>query len=205
MVLILLLLPLWRIPSTATQTPVIFADEVTAGAGETVDIAIRLRDNPGIASLKLTVTFDEALTLNSVSYNNQIGGMTMIPQHLTSPLILNWLSPTTDVAGDWTFVTLSFTVDDDALPGSYYITLTYSAEDVYNVKEEDVNFAIRDGAVTVHGNQTPTVTPSTDQVDSGNVEAGDNAIVFVPALMFISLICAVILSVDRRKNKHHTK
>lgn len=201
--LLLLLLPQLISSVHAAQVPTISVDAINAEAGDTVEVAIRLRHNPGISSLKVTVIFDDVLTLSSVSYNAQIDGMTMQPQHLASPLTLNWISPMADAVGDWTFAIMSFTVSDDALPGSYPITLTYNAEDVYNVKEEDVTFAIENGSVTVHGTQATTAFQSTELPDPDNVPAGDRAPMVIPALMFLCLSCAAVLTVIRRKNKRH--
>ena len=49
--------------------PTFVTNSVTASAGEEVEITIGLKNNPGIASIKLSVVFPEELILNKVTYN----------------------------------------------------------------------------------------------------------------------------------------
>lgn len=122
-----------------------------ASAGESVDITISVRNNPGIASAKLEVAFDDGLTLNSVVYNADMGGMTMQPGTLTSPVILNWLDFAGNFNGDAVFATLNFTVADHASAGDYSIRVSYEEDNVYNIAEDNIYFYASNGAVTVVG------------------------------------------------------
>ena len=145
-------------PVHAVETaPTFVVDSVTAEAGETVNVTISVKNNPGIASIKLSVTYDEALTLNSITYNTAIGGMSQQPQSKASPVTLNWFNGAADSTGDWVFATLSFTVNANAAIGDYDVSVTYEADNVYNIAEENVDFAIENGKVEVicgHKNTT---------------------------------------------------
>lgn len=131
--------------------PAFVVAQVSANAGEDVDVAISLENNPGIASAKLTVVFDDGLTLTGVTYNEDMGGMSMPPSGLTSPVILNWLDFEGNFTGDAVFATLHFTVADTAESGAYSIEVTYEADNVYNIAEDNVYFHVSNGAVTVEG------------------------------------------------------
>ena len=147
--LLVMAITLLIIPVNAEAEPAFVVEQVTAAPGETVDVTISVKNNPGIASIKLAVTFDDALTLNSVTYNNAIGGMFMQPQQMTSPATLNWFNGTANTNGDWVFATLSFTVSADAQEGECPIEITYQPNNIYNIAEENLAFGIENGAVKV--------------------------------------------------------
>ena len=122
----------------------------TAKKGETKDITISMVNNPGVASLKLSVAFPSDLTLNSVTYNDAgLGGQSQAPAKLTSPATLNWFNGGANTNGDMVYATLSFTVASDATEGDKAIEISYQQDNVYNIDEEDVVFAIENGKITV--------------------------------------------------------
>ena len=133
-----------------TQSPTIEVESKKARPGSTVDVDIAIKNNPGIASLKTKVSFDTGLTLTAVTYNNEIGGMSLNPQRKTSPVTLNWYNGAENSEGDWIFATLTFTVDETANAGTEYnIIPTYNADDVYNIDEENINFNVVNGKITI--------------------------------------------------------
>ena len=127
------------------------ADEVVIKKGTTsVAINIALKANPGIASVKLNVEFDETvLTLQKASYNTSIGGQAQRPQNTHSPLILNWFNGVDNSYGDFVFVTLYFNISENATAGSYDIKLSYNENDVYNIEETNIDATIFNGKITI--------------------------------------------------------
>ncbi len=122
----------------------------SAAPGESVTVTIALKNNPGIASLKLRVSYGNILTLTNISYNTAIGGMSQQPQTMTSPVILNWFNGVADSTGDWTFATLTFVVSENAEAGDIAdITICYNADDVYNIADQNVTFAVVNGTIEV--------------------------------------------------------
>ena len=81
-------------------------------------------------------------------YNLSIGGQSLPPASMTSPAKLTWISPLANVSGDFIFVTLEFTVAEDAT-GELPITITYNPDDVYDMTEENIDFDIINGAINV--------------------------------------------------------
>ena len=130
--------------------PQFVASSETAKRGETVEVTVALQNNPGIASMILSVTFDnEALVLTEVVYNTSIGGQTVQPQNMNSPVKLYWINGLADAEGDFVLATLKFTVKSDASIGDHNITLNYNADDVYDITETNLPFEIVNGKVTV--------------------------------------------------------
>lgn len=136
--------------ASAAGDPTLAISSATATKGETKDITIDIVNNPGVASIKLEVTFPSDLTLTAVAYNNAgLGGMSQAPQKLTSPVTLNWFNGGADTNGDMNYATLTFKVADDAATGDKDITATYEQRNVYNIAEQDVVFTITNGKITV--------------------------------------------------------
>ena len=121
-----------------------------AKRGDTIEVTVALKNNPGIASIILAVAFDsDALTLTEVVYNTSIGGQTVPPYSANSPIKLYWINGFADAEGDFVLATLKFTVKSNAPAGDYYIALSYNADDVYDISETNLPFEIVNGKVTV--------------------------------------------------------
>lgn len=137
-------------PSRTDSAPAFVISDVTVSAGQkNVPVTIAVRNNPGIASIGMTVRFPNQLKLASVVYSSDIGGESIQPGSLASPLKLVWVSPFSDVAGDWVFVTLSFDVDAAAKAGTQNISISYDPDDVYDLAETNIAFATVGGSVTI--------------------------------------------------------
>lgn len=72
----------------------------------------------------------------------------MSSEHMTSPVKLTWISPLANVSGDFTFVTLEFTVAEDAT-GNLPIEITYNPDDVYDMTEENIEFDVINGSINI--------------------------------------------------------
>ena len=130
--------------------PTFVVQTTEAKAGDTnVTITISVVNNTKLASIGMVVNYDKSLILTGITYNQEIGGYSMPPANMNSPIELTWVSPVADVSIEsFTFVTLTFTVDSDAL-GKLPITITYNPDDVYDMTEENINFDIINGAINV--------------------------------------------------------
>ena len=151
-------------------TPEIGVDQVTAPKGGTASVKIALKRNPGIASLKLRVSFDADLSLKSITYNSAWGGDSQQPQTMNSPVTLNWYNGAGNTNGDMVFATLVFEVSDEAAIGEHPITVTYHPNDVYNIAEENIQFAVINGGITV--NDVPAEGLMQLSVGSATTRAG---------------------------------
>lgn len=138
------------IPVIAISNATFEVQTVTAKAGEKdVEVTISTKGSPGITSTKLTVAFGDSLTLTNVTYGTDINGNFVKPKNMTSPIILNWANGLEDFSGDYVFATLSFQVSENAEAGLCPITVTYDPDDVYNVDEVNVDFAVQNGGVQI--------------------------------------------------------
>ena len=140
------------ISSFAAGEPTFEVSSASAAVGDTVNVNITIKNNPGIASAKLAVSFDGQLKLEKIDYGKKLSGGAE-PQKLISPVTLNWISYTSELKDDAVFATLTFTVLKDAKEGEHKIELSYNPEDVYNKAEKNVNFKTVAGVITVSGSE----------------------------------------------------
>lgn len=134
-----------------TDPMIIQVTEKIASAGSTVDVEILLKNNPGVSSIGLDVSYDSSLlSLENVSYNNEMGGSTQSSSLDKNPATLIWINPTADFVEDVTFATLTFKVNEKAKDNDISnISITYDEENIYNLKENNINCEVVNGKITV--------------------------------------------------------
>ncbi|MBE6534676.1 MAG: hypothetical protein E7678_06915, partial [Ruminococcaceae bacterium] len=138
----------------APTAPTIVVDSKNAVIGENVKINVNLKNNPGITSARVTVTYDPSiLKLEDVLYNTSIGGQAVDPENIDSingSLILYWADGFNNMSEDCAFATLTFRVSDTAATGSSTtVSVSYDSEDIYDVTETNVTFAVVSGDITI--------------------------------------------------------
>ena len=140
----------------STGTMVATFDQVSALVGETAQVKLTLKNNPGITSFKLAVKWDaDFLTLEGIDYNSALGGMSIPPASSTSPAYIQWVSGTSNVDLNGVFATLKFKVSEDA-PANALATITadFDPDDICKLvkngdtyDEENVPTTIVSGSV----------------------------------------------------------
>ena len=135
----------------ATTSPVIVVSSTSAKAGDSVDVEICLRNNPGIATAILKANYDSSvLTLNSFEYGSLFQSGGEAPQNLNSPVTLAWSSSEGNISGDVTYAVLHFTAAADTQAGSTTsVEVSYADSDIINLDENDVEFQIISGTVLI--------------------------------------------------------
>ena len=139
-----------KIENSDTVAKIIVSNHEVAANG-TIKVTISIKENPGVASIILQIAYDNSLlTLTSVEYNSTIGGQTVNPSNLSSPVTLYWINAFENMSGDVVFATLTFKADENSMVGaSSNIVISYNAEDIYNIDEENVSLDIQNGTVTI--------------------------------------------------------
>ncbi len=135
------------------KTVDLYVDTVTAMPEESVRINIRLENNPGLASLKLDVAYDDFLTLETVAFDPAFGAYVLAPTPYTDPQTLSFISPLSEVGADGIFATLTFRISADA-PDNYTarITVDCDEENVFDGELSPVGVNVHNGAVEIiHG------------------------------------------------------
>lgn len=117
--------------------PTITVDNVTANAGDTVSVAVRLKNNPGITSADLFISYDNT-RLQLLSYAEKDFANLSCGSVNDQPIAVRWQGATNN--GE-TFLTLTFRVNDAAPLGAIPITIEGNYANVL--------FNVANGAVTV--------------------------------------------------------
>ncbi len=134
------------------DAPQIYIDNVTARAGERISVPIRLKNNPGITGMRVFVDYDDSvLTLVDKEDGGLLSSMSssFSPSFATKPYQMQWSSGTKDVAEDGVVITLIFDVAEDAELNDYTISISYDEDEIFNTKFENVDFAVKEGVVSV--------------------------------------------------------
>ncbi len=148
--LLVLMLPAF---SSAAAAPTISLSSAGGAAGSTVDVAVNVANNPGIASATLTITYPSDLTLLQVADAGKLGAVNH-KNVLANPYVLCWANDTatTNYTVNGTVATLSFALPATAAVGTQYpITLSYDYDsyDIMNVDSQRVNFSLSGTFITV--------------------------------------------------------
>ena len=162
------------------DAPQIIIDSVFAEPGDTFDVNISLANNPGIISMMLHLSYDDALTLVNIGDTGLFPGR--VHGNVTDVLFWDNGTASENFVGNGVIATLTFTLSEEAQPGEYHIYLSYNNadDDIINIDFEPVEFAIQNGAVTVAGAQPETHTVTFVDwdgtvIDAQEVEFGADA------------------------------
>lgn len=152
-------------PNAAEPDPnaaVVSVVPVRGKAGETVEIAVTLANNPGFSDLSIEIGYNASvMELTKVTPNSAVGCNFTTSQQLTQlPYMLNWVEGTKNNTFTGTLVTLTFQIKESAALGSYPVTVNYyKGLQGNNVDGDDVNYDLDfnrvpityvDGSVTVY-------------------------------------------------------
>ena len=155
-------------------TGTITVSKVVAKAGDEVSVPITVFNNPGIIGMGLTVDYDAALSLVSVTDGGILGSAMHGSNYSKKPYYLNWANDTAtdDYTSNGVIATLTFKVSESAGDGVYSITVSYDNDDfeIFNYEAETVEFSIQNGSIEVKAYKIGDVN------DDGKVNAQDRLI-----------------------------
>ena len=133
-------------------SPTVMVHNVTANVGdETVSVVISLLNNPGISSMKLSVSYGNELTLQNVVFDSAYGAYVTAPAPYSNPQSITFISPLVEVNASGTFATLTFKLSETITTATTIdISITVDQENTYDEDFVDVAFATVNGKVTVN-------------------------------------------------------
>ncbi len=129
--------------------PTFVVESATGRIGDTVTIAIKTKNNPGITGLKLSIGYDSDVLEFVEGQQSDFNGMFSISPIENNPISIVWVD-TVLMSEDGTIALLTFRIKDDAAIGETNITVSYNLEEVYGEDAESpVAFAMENGVVNV--------------------------------------------------------
>ncbi len=140
-----------------TGAPSLSAQNALAQRGNSVDINVRIANNPGILGATLEVNYDSRLTLTSISNGDAFEKLDMTkPKEMVTGCRIHWDAAEIDDddVQDGTIVTLSFMVSDSAQVGDSCFVRVVGVNnggqmDVYDRNLQPVNISPASFAVLV--------------------------------------------------------
>ena len=138
----------------AYDAPTFVVSNVTAAAGKTTDVAISVKNNPGILGMTLTLSYDaDALTLTSAASGSAVSDVLAFtkPGRFTSPCNFTWdgIELSEDQIKDGEILILTFRVSDSAAPGSYPITVSFEDGSIIDNDLKPVYATVVNGSIRV--------------------------------------------------------
>lgn len=135
--------------------PLISINDVSAKAGDEIQVSITLKNNPGILGMALATYYDEAnLTLQSVENGEAFKDVLdlTISQTLASGSRFLWdgIDISENDIKDGTVLIMNFKINSDAKAGKYPITLKYSDGDIVDKNLTSVSPQIENGYITIN-------------------------------------------------------
>lgn len=161
---------------------VIEAGSLTTYPGDTIKVPISVRNNPGISSIKLTVTYDPAvLGYKGCTFNEALtsiaGSQTVVNDTQSGRVVLSWVvanAAYTDAKGD--IAVLDFEVKSVAENTSSPVSISYEPESTFDNNLVDQKFLIKNGTVQVN------------MIRLGDIN-GDRTVDINDALLLLNYVC----------------
>ena len=162
-------------------TAAVAISSLTAYPGDTIQIPVSIRSNPGISAMKLTITYDpELLEYQDAAFDQAFldaaGAQTCINAETSGTIILDWVLAQTEYSENGDFAVLSFKVKAVAEAADAALTITYDPEDIFNKEHENQTFQIENGTVRIK------------KLRPGDIN-GDGSVNINDALLLLRYVC----------------
>lgn len=128
--------------------------EATASQGEDAQIIAKIENNPGILGMTLTLNFDEnALSLKEAENGNVFRDVLDFTPSKTllngARFVWDGIDITSDKIKDGEILIMDFHILENAKPGKYPITLTYTTGDIVDNNLSTVDLTMKTGYITI--------------------------------------------------------
>lgn len=149
--------------------PCVEVSNVNAKAGETVEVAVNIRNNPGVNGMQLNVSYDTALKLTKAEKGDALSGLNLtLPSTFGNPSKFLWDGLNENESSNGVVLNLSFKVPSTAKEGDLYtIAVEAPVGSIYDNVFNDVLFDMIGGAITVvKGESEQPTEPSDDPTEN---------------------------------------
>ena len=133
----------WAAATIDPNAPILEISKVSGMVGDTVDVTVTMKNNPGVYCFILLPKYDKTqLSLVSMTGGANLGG------DFTPGNAGVWVGDSDNVYADEVAMVLTFRILEGAT-GDIDVTVTYQEGDICDYNENDVNFFVVAGSVTV--------------------------------------------------------
>ena len=136
----------------AITQPTVYAENITANAGDTVSIPVKISNNTGIAGFGINLTYDTAaLTPLSVNSDDSVFSNGLMNDTISSAntgvVSVIW-SGSSNVTADGILFTITFKVNEEAT-GSTVVGIDYDQRNTFDENIDDVALACSNTMLTI--------------------------------------------------------
>lgn len=131
--------------------PTVYIQSVQASPGDTIQIPVKIYNNPGINGMQLNISYDTKLTLVSAENGTALSSLYFTPPGLyANPSKFLWDGISGNDTGNGIVLNLSFDVPENAKSGEKYIINAESpVGSVYDSDFNDVSYDIVSGSIKI--------------------------------------------------------
>ena len=158
--------------ATAADTPVMTVGSVEGYKGDTVEVYVTLENNPGFSAASIEISFEDTnieLTKAELCGNFAVGAQ-VADKNLPYFTFLKSENTT-----DSEFLKLTFTIAEDAALGDIPVTVLYEEGNISDIDENDVNFNVVPGKITVMEKPVPVTGIALDR-ETASIGTGDGTL-----------------------------
>lgn len=188
------------------NAPYFIVNKGFASAGETFSVAVKVKNNPGILGMTLTLSYNNrAMTLTGATSGAAVSDVLAFtkPGRFTNPCNFTWDGIELDDSQikDGELLVLTFDVAKSAASGTYPITISFEEDSIFDKNLKPVDFEIVNGSVTVGNAVTePTTAPEPTQPAQPATEEPVTGPAFVVEKTTASAGETVTVTVNLREN-----
>ena len=143
---VIILLCTFCIFSAGAETQGIFYTSVTPVGDNSFLMMISVRDNPGIAALRLKLEYNDAAKLIEINDTGALLGFSAPSDLPTNSCPLMWLSSaTSDLTGCAYIISLKFELNENKTIEDFDYSLSFGKNDVFNSQLESPDFVWEKG------------------------------------------------------------
>ncbi len=137
-------------PPHNDKSPSITLEAISNIEKKEIKAVISIKNNTGIASLKLFVEYDtNLLTLQDVCFNDAFGEYVSAPPPFSPPQVLNFINPFEDISHNGEFATLTFSVNK-SFADKTEISVVLDKTNTFNSNFEFVDFEVLNEKVSIN-------------------------------------------------------
>ena len=162
--------------AAAADTPVMTVGSVEGYKGDTVTLYVTLENNPGFSAASVEIVFDNTnITLTDAELCGDFAAGAFVSYDNLPHITFVKSKNTTESE----FLKLTFTIAESAEPGDIPVTVLYAEGDISNTDENDVNFNVVPGKISVKEKPVP-VTGITLDRETASIGTGDGTLTLTP-------------------------
>jgi len=131
--------------------PTISVENISAKAGDSVDVSLKIQNNPGISGATIQISYDSGLILKKADNGDALSKLKFTkPGELCNPCTFLWDSMDETVSENGEMLSLSFKISENVKSGEKLgVAVSYINGAIYDAELNDVELDVVNGSITI--------------------------------------------------------